>query len=575
MSPLSEWTPSTPMVRSRYISTFAHMGKVFVYHDLFGYILEMSPDILEFLGAFRAPTKPMGVCTEWAGRFGDAEPESFVTTFAQFGCLVPAGEDEHEGLWDKVPVPARWTVWVRREDGGLTFYTAWGEREVRRHDLTPDEVQIWSRFDAQTRLEELAEEFGKGPVAALVERLVHHDLQAAKLSQVPMRMYRGRQHRKPPYLTSTMPYPAYDPDTDPAPAPLDDLVSPAAYYEREVDDAEAQFDQQETTLSHLFREPHPALGGRTYGQALIDALAKREELPAAGPIRVLEVGGGLGKVARAAIEALQARGFEPTWQIVELSPALAAAQRQETAGLPVQVHEADALAGEWPGAPYDLIVCNEMIGDLPAAQLTHEQARLGDDSLRGDDYQAWLAAECGLAGELIARYTIPIGDAPDPFYVNVGAMQLVERCAEALRPGGVAVITEFGEMSRWPILSSHLDHPELSIHFGHLMIVADRLGLKRDLQFVMDLIELDRDVMGLATTRSYFRALQSLLADHGVELRKIGYTREMFSELLEGTAVVGKAIGSLQFQPIEDRLMGLVPHEFKALLLQRPQPTAE
>ena len=46
----------------------------------------------------------------------------------------------------------------------------------------------------------------------------------------------------------------------------------AEYHVAGITDAHQQFDYRETTLSHLLRIPHPALAGRTYGQALVDAL---------------------------------------------------------------------------------------------------------------------------------------------------------------------------------------------------------------------------------------------------------------------------------------------------------------
>ena len=44
--------------------------------------------------------------------------------------------------------------------------------------------------------------------------------------------------------------------------------------------------------------------------------------------------------------------------------------------------------------------------------------------------------------------------------------------ARWLAPGGVAVVTEFGDQASWPKLSTHLDHPELSTHFGQLAQAA-------------------------------------------------------------------------------------------------------
>jgi hypothetical protein len=121
----------------------------------------------------------------------------------------------------------------------------------------------------------------------------------------------------------------------------------------------------------------------------------------------------------------------------------------------------------------------------------------------------------------------------------------------------------------WPRLSTHLDHPELSTHFGHLQTAARTLGLSAELAFVMDLIDLQRDDKGLVTTRSQFRALTAMLADAGVTIEKIGYTPALFDAALAGK-VDRDAIGDLRWDRIEDRLMGLVPHEFRALLAEKP-----
>jgi hypothetical protein len=69
--------------------------------------------------------------------------------------------------------------------------------------------------------------------------------------------------------------------------------------------------------------------------------------------------------------------------------------------------------------------------------------------------------------------------------------------------------------------------------------------------------------------RSHFRALRAMLADAGVELEKIGYTPALLDAALAGT-VTRAEIGELRWDRIEDRLMGLVPHEFTALVARRP-----
>lgn len=565
------------MQRSPYTSVYAHMGEVYLYHDLFGYIMKMSPDILEFLNRFEQAARPDEVCREYANAFGEMTPETFVGVFLQFGCLITPDYEQTRDIWDYVPVKSRWNVWVRAGDT-ITFYAAWGERPLVKIALSADETRLWDRIDGEAKLEDLAVDFGKPAVVELVKKLAHNSVQALKLSALPMSFYKGRVHMKPPYLTSTMPYAAYDPKVDEVPVPFDAFFSPEGYYQSEVSDADAQFDHQETTLSHLFRRPHPALRGRTYGEALIDNLRRRWSFGAGGgegaggTMKILEVGGGLGWVARAVTEALQKLGTEVTYHIQELSPALAAAQRENTAGLPVTVFEGDVLTSDLPGDDYDLVISNEMVGDLTAIRVNHAQLGLGEGEIDDDAFEAGLDT-LGVAGELVKKHVVPIGDAPDPFYLNVGAWQLVERLWDVIKPGGHAIITEFGELGRYPILSTQLDHPELSIHFGHLTIVARSVGFETDFEYVMDLLEMNRDLKGLATTRSYFRALTALLADHDITLEKIGYTKPMFLALLGERFRIGKTIGELEFDRIEDRLMGLVPHEFKALLLTKPAPT--
>src|ERR1041384_7826152 len=157
----------------------------------------------------------------------------------------------------------------------------------------------------------------------------------------------------------------------------------------------------------------------------------------------------------------------------------------------------------------------------------------------------------------------------EPFYLQTGAIDLIARIARWLAPGGTAVITEFGDVTAWPRLSTQLDHPELSTHFGVLQQVARGAGLTASVEFVIDLLDFDRSLQGLATTRSHFRALRALAGNAGVELAKIGYTPDLLARAC-GDKLDLAQIGELRWDKIEDRLMGLVPHEFKALICTRP-----
>jgi len=289
---------------------------------------------------------------------------------------------------------------------------------------------------------------------------------------------------------------------------------------------------------------------------------------AEGRVRVLEIGAGLGYVARDAIARLRAAGRTVDYTICELSPALEAAQRARI-GADATWIRGDVLAAKLPEASFDLILCNEMVGDLPARELSRPDLGLSVDGTGTVD-RARLRALGHPGAVLAADLGIVLDDAPEPFCLQVGAIELVAKIAGWLAPGGTTVITEFGDISAWPKLSTQLDHPELSTHFGILVQLARALHLEAKMEFVIDVLDVDRDQKGLATTRSQFRALRALATDAGVELPKIGYTPALLEQTLAGKLELAH-IGDLRFDRFEDRLMGLVPHEFKALIARRPQ----
>ena len=552
-------SPSVParLRRSRHLSWFAHMGAVYLFHDLYGYLMEMSPDIAGMIDAFSDGVDTEETIQYYRGKFGDADPKQFVDVLVSHAVLVDPNEDEIEAMWAFVPLKGKWNVWQRREDR-LALWTAWGHGPVQQVFLDPDETKIWDAFNGEKRLIELRHHHDNDKIINLTRRLVHSDVQALKLSMMPWSIYAKRPALAPAYLASTMPYARWQPGT-PVPPP----VNLSDYHLHNITQADEQFDHQETTLSHLLRVPHPALAGRTYGEALVDVLVARDAIPA-GNVRVLEIGAGLGYVARHVIDRLRSKDRTVEYTIIELAPALAAAQR-ERVGSDATVIEGDALGLAHPAldTKFDLIISNEMVGDLPAKELSRVDVGLE-------------LAGTGTADRDKVRAVHPLADAvnlddaPEPFYLQTGAFELVARIGKWLAPGGTAVITEFGDTNRYPTVSTHLDHPELSTHFGHLLQVARGESLEGKIEFVIDLLDFDRTKEGLVTTRSHFRALRALATDAGIELQKIGYTRELFEHTVAGKLDLAH-VGDLRFDKIEDRLMGLVPHEFKALVVTKPR----
>ena len=532
------------------------MGAVYLFHDLYGYLMQMSPDIADLIEAFAGGADTTATLEQFANRFEGANPAEFIDILIAHAVLVEPDEIETDMIWPYAPIKGKWNIWQRRGER-LCLWTAWGDRPVTQVMLDPEETAMWDAFDGEKRLAELKLTHDAAKLGALIRRLAHVDVQAVKLSMMPWSAYAKRPGMAPPYLISTMPYPPWKPGT-PVPAP----VELTDYYRHDVTHAETQFDHLETTLSHLLRIPHPTLAGRTYGEALVDVLIARGAIPE-GHVRVLEIGAGLGYVARDAIARLRAAGRTVAYTIVELAPALAEAQ-QKLLGSSATWIAGDALQVSVPDGSFDLVLCNEMVGDLPAQQLARTDLGLAADGTGSVDRDR-LRAYSPLAAEL----GVVLDEAPDPFYLQTGAIELVARIARWLAPGGTSVITEFGDTNAYPKLSTHLDHPELSTHFAALLQIARGSGLDGTIEFVIDLLDFDRTQKGLATTRSQFRALRALAADAGVDLPKIGFT----PELLEHT-VAGKldltTVGDLRWDRIEDRLMGLVPHEFKALVVKKP-----
>lgn len=226
-----------------------------------------------------------------------------------------------------------------------------------------------------------------------------------------------------------------------------------------------RFDEVETTISHLFRVPHPALGQKTYGGALFAALASRGLL-AGG--EVTELGGGTGELARSVLDAPGAPAL--AWRFVDLSPRLLEAQRARVPSAQAVLADAEELPLRDASLP-GLFLANEVIADLRVELATHPEAQ-----------------------ERVARYRLPVGEHS---LVNVGAIRLLEQLSRALAPGAAACLTEFGgdfevgSVELYGALGAGA-HTEHSIRFDHLVLAARALGLHAELLPLADLLGIDR-----------------------------------------------------------------------------------
>lgn len=587
--------------RTRYLEYFQQHGAIYAHHQRIGFIIGMSRDLVDLLEFHAVTVRTRDEVDErFHGQFEKEQLDEFIQTLEVFGCLVESELEEDRKQWRMVPVRARWVLFNQPTPEQVTFWRT--DRHGGSHSETPPAwaARLWDGINGFRTLEELYAQVQDDPTLAesvaahegddprtlvsdLVSSWVHSDRQYLRMAAAPVSKF-GPEHQWPSYLRSSMPFAPWVPGKDPDPVDvLEALAQPIApphdYYESEVEDAEEQFRNVETTLSHLFRDPHPLLDGGTYASRLVDALAVRGAI---GPAtrQIVEVGGGLGSVAAGVLTTIRSDHPEIfanlAYTIVDLSPALRAKQAEtlEAAGVADKVAwvAANAETHQFEPNSIDLLLSNEVVGDFTVVKLSMNLLGLdgADDPLEViEDWSEELCERLGESGRVIQSYGLPLRDAAEEFYLNVGAIQFLEQVAKGLRPGGWLYISEYGDLVKWPVPSTHLDHIEFSTHFGLLQHVARFLGLRGGVEYVQDIIQIDRDPKTLATTRSWFASMRAMLADAGIDFDKRAYTRAMFEELL-GDKLPLSQIGDVRFRPVDERCMGLSPHEFKALIAQKP-----
>lgn len=268
------------------------------------------------------------------------------------------------------------------------------------------------------------------------------------------------------------------------------MKDPSHSYRTDRLSALARFDEVETTISHLFRRPHPALKGRTYGAALYAGLEKHGLIASGRELDLVELGAGSGLVAQAFADARARAGLGLRATFIDLSRVLLSTQRSRLPGASAVLANAERLPLS-AGSVRGLFLANEVIADLRVLSCEEPEARA-----------------------LKERYGLRCDDNE---LLNVGAIHLLEELARVLAPGASAVLTEFGgDFSpggvdlEGPLGSGR--HREHSIHFGHLEAAARALGFSVERVLLCELLEIDQTarVASYADVRRLRRLIPSL-----------------------------------------------------------------
>jgi len=87
-----------------------------------------------------------------------------------------------------------------------------------------------------------------------------------------------------------------------------------------------------------------------------------------------------------------------------------------------------------------------------------------------------------------------------------------------------------------------------------------------------EVLDLDVNAQALSTTRASFPALQALFAANGLALTRRAWLRSEIEQLARGKLDLSTVHG-LQWAPMSERALSLVPKDFWALVAVKPPRT--
>ena len=352
------------------------------------------------------------------------------------------------------------------------------------------------------------------------------------------------------------------------------------FHREGIENADWEFDVIEPTVNHAFRFPNEALSGMDYGARFCLSTLKPEILPLlakADRLNILEVGGGTGSFARAFLE--QARRMYSTFEkqatlnyhILDLAPGLIESQRRRLSNVspPVVHFQQDATEFDLPGFEFDLIIANEVIADFPTAEVKQHC----DGETKPKESRAGIGEQPKLTGDgapYVEKYGLSIKDAPESFVVNAGVFKFVERAWKHLGPDGALVMSEYGGVSRYPVEAFHLNHAEFSIHFGHAIECARKVGFQCRLATLKDFLNIDDLVPMLNGSNEHIQCLNHVFEKYGTSLQfgliSESDFRSKFQELATRVELSG-----FSFTPLRNNFhYGPNIDDFMVLILNKP-----
>ena len=328
------------------------------------------------------------------------------------------------------------------------------------------------------------------------------------------------------------------------------------FHTHEISSAEGHFETIETTVSHLFREPTEALGGLTYGRLLGKNLKKLGWWDRRSQV-ILEVGGGLGYVARELAAGLAADDRQGgLYVFVDITRPFLQSQLTlaREAGWEATGAQANAEALPLKNASIDLIIDNENLADMTPVNLTRQEltSGIGATSLHQE------------ALDWIRKLHLAFEDVPSEFIFNLGPLRFLHEVWRVLKPGGRAVLIEFGIEHGFSAPVRLPGHTEYEVQFSHLREAARRLGFQEKYGTLPQFLNIKPDTRVLCTGAAY--AIRRFCEAEGKSFAVRAYTE---SELNGALGEMQPRLVGHHYHDISDPAwFGL--WDFKVLLLEKP-----
>jgi ubiquinone/menaquinone biosynthesis C-methylase UbiE len=320
---------------------------------------------------------------------------------------------------------------------------------------------------------------------------------------------------------------------------------------------ESHFDTIETTVSHLFREPSEALQGLAYGRLLAKHL-RRLDWWSPKPYHILEVGGGSGYVAReigAELSPAERQGIQYIFLDITRPFLRSQLGMAREAGWSSSGTQGNA---EWlplKDATVDLVIDNENLADMTPVQLSRREVETGQgDTPLHQEALDW-----------IRRLRLPLSnDLPQDLIFNLGPIRFVAELWRVLRPGGRAILIEFGVENGWPAPVKLPGHTEYEVQYTHLRHAARWLGFQERYYALPQFLTIRPDTRLLCTGAAY--TIQRFCAAQGKPFAIRAYTEAELSKALGD--MLPKLLGCHYHEIIDPAWFGL--WDFKVLLLEKP-----